>query len=190
MQRRSFQQAGPPTHRFSSAPPLPLPLPFAATPRSLIGCPGAEAHTSGRGAGPGQGLRLPGPPHLHPCTRAGAPPLWDSRPQRLRGSPPGASAPTPFYKRHGEQIRGYEHLRWKEENSSGLCKGTSSAAKCLQGTRRMCSPTPLSPAEHVGTAPSAGHHDGSRAGKCFFGRNVSRSSLMNTTKLPSVEGEA
>lgn len=87
--------------------------------------------------------------------------------------PASGWAATPFYKRHGEQIKGYKHLRWKEENSFGLCKETSSA-EALQGMRRMWSPTPLSPTGHVWTAPfKAGHNYGRDAGKCFFGNNGS-----------------
>lgn len=40
----------PPTRSAQLLPSL-SPLPFAATPRSLIGCPGAEAHTSGAWGG-------------------------------------------------------------------------------------------------------------------------------------------
>lgn len=72
--------------------------------------------------------RIPPAPHLRPRTLGGAPPFWDTSPQRLCGCLPAAWAATPFYKRHGEQIRGYKHLWWREENSFGICKGTSSVA--------------------------------------------------------------
>lgn len=39
--------------------------------------------------------------------------------------------------------------------------------RCLQGGRRMCSPTPLSPAEMGGPPPFVGYNQGSRAGKRF-----------------------
>lgn len=76
--------------------------------------------------------------------------------------------PTPFYKRHGEQIRGYKHLRRKEENSFGLCKGTSSAVSPRWKTD-VFTHAPES-ADMGGPPPFVGYNQGSRAGKCSLRR--------------------
>lgn len=98
-----------------------------------LAVPQAMATPPGRGAEERPTARRCTHPHPPPAAPASQHPQGSAtalgrEPAAAPWQPASGWAPTPFYKRHGEQIRGYKHLRWKEENSFGLCKGTSSAA--------------------------------------------------------------